>query len=296
MQQNKTSGPEKAKRTVEASTTLLTSSVFQAGKHSQERRNLVLSSHHMHFRCDRILWKSTVKPEPSADEAAIAFLPRSRTLVGQLFSLALRPLSARGRTASDGAVLSTDMQKMSPPSDMIRRASTTRKPETRPQTAIPPPEVKPMPQPDTVRHSHSNEDIRAKKPYMAVPSPREINRSRRATVGVYLPTLSADLPERRAMDIVPTAAVRSAGLPDRGSTTRYASLPTPFRWRFLPFLSRDSTAVVSSEPDTLSESTPQPRRGDVVCLSYDTLDDRAMRRLEGRSDHRPVIGSYAVYI
>jgi hypothetical protein len=38
------------------------------------------------------------------------------------------------------------------------------------------------------------------------------------------------------------------------------------------------------------------RKGDVVCLSYRTLDDRGMRRLEGRSDHRPVIGVYAIYV
>ena len=43
-------------------------------------------------------------------------------------------------------------------------------------------------------------------------------------------------------------------------------------------------------------SSPPPRKGDVVCLSYRTLDDRGMRRLEGRSDHRPVIGVYAVYL
>ncbi|KAH9958573.1 hypothetical protein BC827DRAFT_1218921 [Russula dissimulans] len=45
-----------------------------------------------------------------------------------------------------------------------------------------------------------------------------------------------------------------------------------------------------------AESLPRPRKGDVVCLSYRTLDDRGMRRLEGRSDHRPVIGVYAIYV
>ena len=43
-------------------------------------------------------------------------------------------------------------------------------------------------------------------------------------------------------------------------------------------------------------SSPRPRKGDVVCLDYRTLDDRGMRRLEGRSDHRPVIGVYAIYV
>jgi hypothetical protein len=44
---------------------------------------------------------------------------------------------------------------------------------------------------------------------------------------------------------------------------------------------------------------PPPRvykRGEVQCLEYATLSDREMRRLEGRSDHRPVIGEFAVYL
>lgn len=38
------------------------------------------------------------------------------------------------------------------------------------------------------------------------------------------------------------------------------------------------------------------RRGEIVPISYDTLDDRAMHRLEGRSDHRPVLGTFAIYV
>ena len=47
------------------------------------------------------------------------------------------------------------------------------------------------------------------------------------------------------------------------------------------------------------DSGPPPRvwkRGEVQCLEYATLSDREMRRLEGRSDHRPVIGQFAVYL
>ena len=64
------------------------------------------------------------------------------------------------------------------------------------------------------------------------------------------------------------------------------------------------TAAASSslpgggEPNGASAATesPRPRKGDIVCLSYRTLDDQGMRRLEGRSDHRPVIGVYAIYV
>jgi hypothetical protein len=68
------------------------------------------------------------------------------------------------------------------------------------------------------------------------------------------------------------------------------------RWKFLSsFLSLNSTHSASStDPPAVSASLPQ--KGEVVCLSYTTLDDRGMRRLEGRSDHRPVIGSYVIYL
>ena len=82
----------------------------------------------------------------------------------------------------------------------------------------------------------------------------------------------------------------------------------PTGWRFWPsFLTNHSNTGIGSRTNTISSSPapiiplpppppPLHRKGDVVCLKYDTLDDRGMRRLEGRSDHRPVIGSYAVFI
>lgn len=36
--------------------------------------------------------------------------------------------------------------------------------------------------------------------------------------------------------------------------------------------------------------------GEIRCLGYGTLSDREMRELEGRSDHRPIIGRWAVYV
>ncbi|QRW17848.1 phosphoglycerate mutase family protein [Rhizoctonia solani] len=69
-------------------------------------------------------------------------------------------------------------------------------------------------------------------------------------------------------------------------------------WRFFRSFNREPTVVVA-EPEPEPEPVEKPetrRRGDIVCLSYGTLDDREMQRLGGRSDHRPVIGTYAVYI
>ncbi|CAE7097786.1 unnamed protein product, partial [Rhizoctonia solani] len=69
-------------------------------------------------------------------------------------------------------------------------------------------------------------------------------------------------------------------------------------WRFFKSFNREPTIIVAEpEPEPEPVEVPQTRhRGDIVCVSYGTLDDREMQRLGGRSDHRPVIGTYAVYI
>ncbi|KAF8905008.1 hypothetical protein CPB84DRAFT_1845100 [Gymnopilus junonius] len=68
-------------------------------------------------------------------------------------------------------------------------------------------------------------------------------------------------------------------------------------WRFLPAFLSPSHNQDSAVPSEHSLSLlPQPLKGDVTCLNYNTLDDRGMRRLEGRSDHRPVMGTYVVYV
>ena len=75
--------------------------------------------------------------------------------------------------------------------------------------------------------------------------------------------------------------------------------PVSSLWKnfnFLPFL-RDNVPQIPDRPATPNTPpVPEPHRGDVICLGYSTLDDRQMRRLEGKSDHRPVIGAYALCI
>lgn len=41
--------------------------------------------------------------------------------------------------------------------------------------------------------------------------------------------------------------------------------------------------------ERMSDHLVGPRHGEVECLLYKSLDDKEMRLLEGRSDHRPVI-------
>ncbi|KAI0073684.1 hypothetical protein K474DRAFT_1666322 [Panus rudis PR-1116 ss-1] len=104
------------------------------------------------------------------------------------------------------------------------------------------------------------------------------------------------------------------------SSTTTTSPPLSSIWRsfnFFPFLShshtsspnlrdrdkegerekeRDERGTITGQEAEQAQTKPVPKRGEVVCLGYHTLDDRAMQKLAGRSDHRPVIGSYALYI
>ncbi|KAH8117908.1 hypothetical protein DFH11DRAFT_1571376 [Phellopilus nigrolimitatus] len=69
-------------------------------------------------------------------------------------------------------------------------------------------------------------------------------------------------------------------------------------WRFFHFFGRDGIqnqdTNVASQTMISSPLPPVhlPRKGGVVALGYGSLDDQAMRQLEGWSDNRPVIGSY----
>jgi hypothetical protein len=99
------------------------------------------------------------------------------------------------------------------------------------------------------------------------------------------------------------AARDATGPADHVATSAAVANPTADTDTDTP-RSMPGTAAPSSslpgggEPDGASAATesPRPRKGDIVCLSYRTLDDRGMRRLEGRSDHRPVVGVYAIYV
>lgn len=114
--------------------------------------------------------------------------------------------------------------------------------------------------------------------------------------------LHISLPDPGAMKFSKTADA----IP--GPRTRTTSIRG---WRFFPsFFGRDITEGDAFKDSPLDTHTPdrerellqerekekRPRRGEVRVMSYRSLDDQEMWRLEGRSDHRPVIGSYVVYI
>lgn len=69
-------------------------------------------------------------------------------------------------------------------------------------------------------------------------------------------------------------------------------------WFFAKFAKEQPGSPLPMPTEAQPPLAPMPihRKGDVVCISYSSLDDRQMRRLEGRSDHRPVIGQYALFL
>ncbi|TFK70303.1 DNase I-like protein [Pluteus cervinus] len=196
--------------------------------------------------CDRILWKSTVQPEPDIPRE-FEFKPRSR--VGIFFANAMRPLSSLGRRDSVSAAIS-------PPSSSCGSSTSLD-----------------TPQPSTSRlangqrHDTNKQGLRRYNSD-ASPHPHAGQTPPRSSTGPAVQTLGS-----ASQPVVPP--------------------PASLLSRFLPNFLHGAPPPPNIET---REVIPSHKKGDVVCLSYDTLDDRGMRRLEGRSDHRPVMGVYAVYL
>ncbi|KAG6873244.1 hypothetical protein C0995_001264 [Termitomyces sp. Mi166 len=235
--------------------------------------------------CDRILWKSTVKPEPEGEETPEPFW-RSRTRVGQFLVNAFRPLSARVRKDS---LISAETFRTSSSTDEPQ-PHELQPPSWSPEAHNSPDDSAPLSRPllnnrsrSPTRH-HTHPEVGLRRTSSATDSPsganeHHIQAQRRMTAsGAMLSPLT--LQQYPHLDTQPSVSSS--------------------RWRFFPsFFSHNGTQSSIeqlSSADGVPAPVALPRKGDVVCLGYDTLDDRGMRRLEGRSDHRPVIGSYAVYV
>ena len=209
---------------------------------------------------------------------------------------ALKPASLRSRKDSSTSQEATPTTSQSPddfgfPRTMTLEPETTAAPDGSPTT----------PSPRRLFHSRSIDTL-------PTVSRTHTNRPRshlllREDPRGRQPSLSS-LEAARSPTLRPPPRRDSYQLPPSLSPKEMLPTPAPVTslWRsfsFLPFLSRD--AVPHNIPDERpltpeSPPPPAPQKGDIVCLSYDTLDDTAMRRLQAKSDHRPVIGSYAIYI
>ncbi|KAK0449959.1 inositol polyphosphate phosphatase [Armillaria borealis] len=249
--------------------------------------------------CDRILWKSTVIPEPEPKLELPEPHSRARTRMGQFFAHAFRPLSARRRESS-GSLTSGTIS--TPPSTTDSpRASRDILHNTSPFSRF----TNPVQHPNTQLPEHTTIPYTTSTAQFPITeTPPSLPRSNSNDIDIrrhHSASLTTDpTPPRRASTSHTTNSEGNqnpfAPL-DRAIRDHTQRISTPSRWRFFPFLSHNNSSTTNPlEVDRENTRTEVRRKGDVICLSYDTLDDRGMRGLEGRSDHRPVIGSYAVYV
>lgn len=299
--------------------------------------------------CDRILFKSTVKPDPEPEDEPAAPQRNAVSLLAQAWRSFRRSSSSSLRSAT---ATSTTFATSSPSSNPI---SSTIPADSEPGDAVRPPPTPYVPRRRRVR-PHSI-DIAAPTPSQSTPlstarpgTSSGAQTQRLSGVKSSVPpmapsalTISSDHHHGEPSPVVRTPMATPAGNTARSTTSPTVgggttTLPSGVggrhpRWRLMSFLSRDaeatreatgpaaapnitdnvradsptrmavtgapSSSLPGGEPGGASAApaeSPRPRKGDVVCLSYRSLDDRGMRRLEGRSDHRPVIGVYAIYV
>ncbi|CCM07057.1 uncharacterized protein FIBRA_09379 [Fibroporia radiculosa] len=239
--------------------------------------------------CDRILWKSTVRQDPDP-EGELLDTPSSRTRVFGLFS-ALRPIRSRKDSAARHVATTAGFSPVVRTADPILTTfshTSAHIPGSIPvrQTYVPmsrPRSVDSFPKP-----------IREQTTITRVET--TTGASAYASVGSSVPLVhSKTLPPDLIASRTPEDHQHSPAMASPVNTSSTSSW-TP-RWRGLvPFLNRDSRAQTSEGDSPSLRRRPQPKRGDIICLEYRTLDDHGMRKLEGRSDHRPVIGSYAIFV
>ncbi|KAG5651927.1 hypothetical protein H0H81_006908 [Sphagnurus paluster] len=237
--------------------------------------------------CDRILWKTTVEPESESEseDEPPEIQPRSRGRLNWINMFRSSTARLRKDSAASAATSDTlDDQCSSSSASSSQDACAFH--ESVPFSS-------PTPR-DTERIGQVVSTDYSRSPNHDRPNP-ELT-LRRANSVASSPISHDHHPHRRVN--------ASAAIP-ASATSQYQLAPLPAHtqqplfsaFSALRSLFSNSSAQSHTSIDRPSvDIPPPPRKGDVVCLSYHTLDDRGMRLLEGRSDHRPVIGSYAVYI
>ncbi|KAG8999198.1 hypothetical protein FRB94_006387 [Tulasnella sp. JGI-2019a] len=264
---------------------------------------------HALLRCDRILFKSTIIPEDEEDEPEDEHEhPRFPVFrVSQLFASFMRHRKdsnlSIGSTAESSAAASIGSgsamhNAMSPLSSLSPDEPSQASPAD--ALSLDSPEQSP---------SHSRALKFSKSPSFRPSQKPPIISPRSATpegMGVVRRrSFSASTTPVSPFVATPPPAV-SIGLPlnqpppaehPRKLThaTTWTPPPNPRRWFPFSSTSRDATPTLPTVSLPQAEEV-RHRRGDIVCLEYNTLDDRRMRQLEARSDHRPVFGDFAIYV
>lgn len=110
---------------------------------------------------------------------------------------------------------------------------------------------------------------------------------RKSLAGMRRPGAGADAPEPRPE--------REPKKEEKESMSAFAKFLRDLPGRFHSKVSLFHTDADGAPPPD-QEALRRHLAGEVEVLHYDTLDDAAMRLLEGRSDHRPAIFAAAVYV
>ncbi|KAJ4479976.1 inositol polyphosphate phosphatase [Lentinula aciculospora] len=253
--------------------------------------------------CDRILFKSTVQPDLEVGTDEPDNHVRTRTKMGQFLVNAFRPLSARSRRESYSSLSSLVHSVASSVSNHNSATPIPRGDGTPSSSVLHSPDLLEQVAPfSRFVYGNSSSSPFDTSPGEAVTPPAyqlssneydcsKLKRSSSSSSRTQSKPRTSEWYPRRASTSAPPVPLES--LP---YNTPREHISTPSKWRFFPFLYHTSTTSSSSDVISPPITAMPPKKGDIVCLSYDTLDDRGMRRLEGRSDHRPVIGSYAVYL
>jgi hypothetical protein len=314
--------------------------------------------------CDRILFKSTVKPDPETEDDSHAASQRTAmSLIAQAWRSFRRTSSTSLRSVSTTTVASStsaaSFNSFPSPhsgdseSDVGRFLPTPyvpRRKRPRPRSVdVVTLGTSSQPTPLTTSRPGTSTGIQMHHVSGAKSgaSPKAPARTQTApsalAVGPNQQYHEPSLMEGTPVSSLTSSMTTSSSAASSGSPVSVTAAPgggsgrNHPRWRLLSFLSRDAEAAraaaeasgsaTTTDADADAESaarmatttatspspgsgagldgagawaapaeSPRHRKGDVVCLSYRTLDDRGMRRLEGRSDHRPVIGAYGIYV
>jgi len=249
------------------------------------------------------------EPEPASPalQESTSGLLRSGQRVGQFLANAFKPRNRRGSTSSISTT-ATNPPGTSPDGSPVlhleRRGSGPRG-RQKPLAVIPVPMTKSL-------DSEGVTSVPFSTPSHTVRTNAIDSHSKRRSTDPVHGASSVDpssglLRRRSASGPLPALAVASdpgapaLPMPELDPQPVPASTG-PRRWFSMQFLSVIHNLHASPSPVTQTQqASPVPpppvhRKGDMICIAYETLSDKEMRRLEGRSDHRPVIGHYAVFV